>query len=43
MNKTTLTTALLQEEAKKFAKEKTLHSSSELYGITDGKAVGTYL
>lgn len=43
MNKKKLTIELLQKEAKSFAKKESLYYSSELYGITDGKAVGTYL
>jgi len=38
-----LTNLLLQKEAKKFAKKETIHNESSLYGVTDGKAVGTYL
>jgi len=43
MNKKKLTIELLQKEAKSFAKKESLYYSSELYDITDGKAVGTYL
>lgn len=34
---------LLQEEAAKFTETGTSHDEPSLYGITDGKAVGTYL
>ena len=37
-----LTTELLKSEAKKFAKIESEHEEKSLYGITDGKAVGTY-
>ena len=43
MPKTKLTIALLQSEAKKFAAEESSHDQPSLFGITDGKAVGTYL
>jgi hypothetical protein len=33
----------LIEEAKAFAKAESSHDESSLYGVTDGKAVGTYL
>ena len=38
-----LTLELLQKEAVKFAKAESKHSEPELFGVTDGKAVGTYL
>lgn len=38
-----LTNLLLQKEAKKFAEKETSHNEPRLYGVTDGKAVGTYL
>jgi len=38
-----LTVALLQKEAKKFAKAESAHAEPSLFGVTDGKAVGTYL
>ncbi len=41
--KPTLTIEALQEEAAKFAKMETSHDEFSLYGVTDGKAVGTYL
>ncbi len=43
MTKTKLTISLLQTEAKKFAKEESSHDEPSLFGVTDGKAVGTYL
>ena len=41
--KTDLTVLLLQEEARSFAEMEASHNEPSLYGITDGKAVGTYL
>ena len=38
-----LTVDILQEEASKFAEMETSHDEPSLYGVTDGKAVGTYL
>jgi len=38
-----LTAALLKAEARKFAKVESAHREGSLYGVTDGKAVGTYL
>ena len=38
-----LTLELLKEEAKIFAKKESRHKEGSLYGVTDGKAVGTYL
>jgi hypothetical protein len=43
MTKSTLTTALLVSEAKAFAEVESKHDEPVLYGVTDGKAVGTYL
>ena len=43
MSKNKLTITLLQKEAHEFAKQESTHYDSELYGVTDGKAVGTYL
>ena len=43
MPKTKLTITLLQSEAKKFAAEESSHDEPSLFGVTDGKAVGTYL
>lgn len=41
--KPNLTIETLQEEASKFAARETSHEETSLYGVTDGKAVGTYL
>ncbi len=38
-----LTIPRLQMEAAAFAKEKSAHREPSLFGVTDGKAVGTYL
>ena len=38
-----LTVEILQKEASKFAEMETSHDEPSLYGVTDGKAVGTYL
>jgi hypothetical protein len=38
-----LTVALLKSEAKAFARKESGHKEKSLYGVTDGKAVGTYL
>jgi len=38
-----LTVDLLKAEAYAFAKKESSHQEESLYGITDGKAVGTYL
>ena len=38
-----LTISLLKSEATVFAAEESLHHESALFGVTDGKAVGTYL
>ena len=43
MTKTKLTIELLREEAKKFSKVESQHDEPALFGVTDGKAVGTYL
>ena len=43
MTDITLTTALLAEEAKAFAEIESTHQEPMLFGVTDGKAVGTYL
>lgn len=40
---TTLTVALLCKEAEAFSLMETTHFEPTLYGVTDGKAVGTYL
>ncbi|MBC8414842.1 MAG: restriction endonuclease [Candidatus Cloacimonetes bacterium] len=41
--KLNLTIKLLQNEAYKFSKKESKHKEPTLYGVTDGKAVGTYL
>jgi len=41
--KTTLTLKMLVHEAKDFAKRESRHRERSLFGVTDGKAVGTYL
>jgi len=38
-----LTIQLLQKEAASFAKTESKHAEPSLFGVTDGKAVGTYL
>ena len=38
-----LTITLFQEEAAAFAKTESKHAEPSLFGVTDGKAVGTYL
>ena len=38
-----LTIEKMLEEAKTFCREESAFSNSELFGITDGKAVGTYV
>lgn len=38
-----LTVPLLQREATRFAKAQSKHAEPSLFGVTDGKAVGTYL
>jgi len=43
MNKPQLTIPLLKSEATKFARNESTHSEPSLFGVTDGKAVGTYL
>lgn len=43
MTKSLLTIDRLCEEAAKFAHLESLHHEPQLYGVTDGKAVGTYL
>ncbi len=41
--KSQLTVDLLTREAAKFAAKESIHEEPNLYGVTDGKAVGTYL
>ena len=43
MKKPTLTLKFLQKEAAKFAEVESAYDEPSLYGVTDGKAVGTYL
>ncbi len=43
MTKIILTIDLLQSEANKFATAESTHDEPSLFGVTDGKAVGTYL
>jgi hypothetical protein len=38
-----LTVKILCKEAAKFSATESLHAEKSLYGVTDGKAVGTYL
>lgn len=38
-----LTLEILKKEAAEFARSEALHDEPSLYGVTDGKAVGTYL
>ena len=42
MNFKILTRELLLQEAKSFAAAESCHKEESLYGVTDGKAVGTY-
>jgi hypothetical protein len=39
----TLTVEILKREAAIFAREESVHAEPTLFGVTDGKAVGTYL
>lgn len=41
--KSPLTVKLLQAAAARFARTESKHSEKSMYGVTDGKAVGTYL
>ncbi len=43
MDKIKLTITKLREEAKLFSEAESKHHEPSLYGVTDGKAVGTYL
>jgi hypothetical protein len=43
MPKPTLTVATLQAEARSFARLESKHPEPTIYGVTDGKAIGTYL
>lgn len=43
MNKPQLTVEFLCIEAQLFSQNETYHAEKSLYGVTDGKAIGTYL
>ncbi len=43
MQKSPLTVSSLLEEAQRFAQHESTHPERSIYGVTDGKAVGTYL
>src|SRR5438034_3515922 len=43
MPKRTLTVTDLQKEARRFAEVESAHPEPTIYGVTDGKAIGTYL
>lgn len=43
MPKPTLTIIALQHEARQFAELESVHPEPTIYGVTDGKAIGTYL
>lgn len=43
MNKPQLIIPLLKSEATEFARNESAHSEPSLFGVTDGKAVGTYM
>lgn len=43
MAKPTLTVPALLNEARRFAKIESTHPEPAIYGVTDGKAIGTYL
>ena len=43
MPKRILTVADLQKEARRFAELESTHPEPTIYGVTDGKAIGTYL
>lgn len=43
MNKTKLTIKELINSAKEFCEQETKYKNKELFGVTDGKAVGTYI
>lgn len=43
MSKPVLTVETLREEARKFALAESAHPETTIYGVTDGKAIGTYL
>jgi len=43
MPKPTLTVAILQDKARQFAELESIHPEPTIFGVTDGKAIGTYL
>lgn len=43
MTKPNLTIKILQKEAREFSISESAHNEPSLFGVTDGKAVGTYL
>jgi len=43
MTKPTLTLASLLDEARLFSEQESSHPESTIFGVTDGKAIGTYL
>jgi hypothetical protein len=43
MSKPTLTVPILQDEARLFAELENIHPEPTIFGVTDGKAIGTYL
>ncbi len=43
MDKSTLTVELLLDEAKIFSEQESVHPEPTIFGVTDGKAIGTYL
>ena len=43
MQKSQLTIEKMLEEAESFCREESSFANSELFGVTDGKAVGTYV
>jgi len=38
-----LTISSLKKAAKEFCKTESIHKNKDLFGITDGKAIGTYV
>jgi len=43
MEKPTLTVASLLDEARRFTEQESIHPEPTIFGVTDGKAIGTYL
>lgn len=43
MSKPTITIELLRNEARRFALHESTHPEPTIFGVTDGKAIGTYL